>query len=231
MFLYPSGRQRYCILAQKAFLEVLYSIVWPYRTQEVFQRPKEIRTCQSVEAVLFVRTLTQRDGNTRISCSWGTVRYHIVQTLLSLSYSSMYRTQEEKRSGFTLLDRIVLKKPVSCSKGFAEKSWSEILEGIGVIPEKSLVLVAGRRYDWQKGLYIGKKPLCVVKKSHQCTLSRVQNLLSVVASRYLLGVRFSRCINPWNRLLLSKKQADRVKLGSHVSGLYIQKGKGLVQPK
>ena len=35
---------------------------------------------------------------------------------------------------------------VSCSKSFAGKSLSEILEGIGVKPEKSLVLMAGRRY-------------------------------------------------------------------------------------
>ena len=37
--------------------------------------------------------------------------------------------------------------------------------------------------------YIGKKPLGVVKRSRGYTLSRVQNLLSVVASRYLLDVR------------------------------------------
>ena len=59
----------------------------------------------------------------------------------------MYRAQEDIRNGSTVLDRIVLKKPVSCSKSFGGRSGSKRLEGIGEEPEKRVVLVAGRRYS------------------------------------------------------------------------------------
>ena len=72
------------------------------------------------------RTITQRDGST---------------------FTNSLSEALTQRDGKATQEASLFRLTVSCSKSFAGKSRSEILEGIGVKPEKSLVLVAGRRYS------------------------------------------------------------------------------------